>query len=51
MIENKNKKKLWKAPRVLTNVGWRLNASYNGSFLWPNYVFSLGTFYSIAYGD
>jgi hypothetical protein len=49
--KTKNKKKLLNTPRVLTNVGWRLDASYSGSLLWQNYVFSLGTFHSNAYGD
>jgi len=31
--------------------GNRVNASYGGSFLWQNGVFSLGALYSNAYGD
>jgi hypothetical protein len=30
---------------------WWVNASYGGSLLWQNGVFSLGTFYSNAYDD
>jgi hypothetical protein len=29
----------------------RVDANYDGSLLWQNYVFPLGTFYSNAYGD
>jgi hypothetical protein len=29
----------------------KVDANYGGSFLWQNDVFSLGAFYSNAYGD
>jgi hypothetical protein len=36
---------------IQTSSQSRVDAWYGGSFLWRNGVFSLGTFYSNAYGD
>jgi hypothetical protein len=36
---------------MLTNIMKKVNASYDGSLLWRNNVFSMGAIYSNAYGD